>query len=522
MVRSLAVVFGLIAVVGVAPGRAHEGDSHAGTHEGVPPHPRLPECQRDDPLLKLPDLVPQVPGSPRTFIRSSFRELQFTTAIGNIGDGPFKIEGITVSMPEGVFTAGYQLIQRRDGTECARPGGLFSFHDEHAHWHFDRFVGYELRRDDPYTGELVAGGDKASFCLLDIQLLRGYSGLDFPRQVMTQTCNRAEGIVGISVGWEDIYERFLPGQSINLDPDRDHQVPVGTYFLANVVNPDGDIWEKNTANNTSFVETNVLLSPNLASFPPTLRPGPSPARTLRPNQRPRIRVRPPRATRPPRPGSTIARPPIEPTPTVDHSTRPEPTPTPRVNRGPRQLPTRNGRPPRPTRAPRPGRPGADVPTPTPQPIAGVPDRCRHTCPYDSSQLRLTWYTALGLQFNGFINPGGAGCEPLHPEPGAEGTLYMVNWRNQPGVNLNFDRSVSFVLGEDQSGLTSDSGEMSFNQTTGGFRFQYESPVQPIANQASGFDRFPVVFDVCLVLGNETVTTRLVCQPKSRGMLCHEG
>jgi hypothetical protein len=102
----------------------------------------------------------------------------------------------------------------------------------------------------------------------------------------------------------------------------------------------------------------------------------------------------------------------------------------------------------------------------------VPEICRHTCSYDSSQLRFTWYTGQGLLFSGFINPGGAQCEPLHLDPGAQGTMYMVNWRNQPGEDLHFDRSASFVLGGDASGTTSDDGQIGFSEASGGFRFEY--------------------------------------------------
>ncbi len=487
----------------------------------------LPACTWKDPSLLLPNLVPDPPADIRVFVQNGGRRVEFTTRVANIGDGPLIIQAGTLPAGPGHTVDAMQVILRKDGSKCVHRAGTMRM-SEGNRWQYGNFADFELRRDDPTAGPVLAYSSKAAYCLLDTDPIRASENR--PRQY-EEHCTDPIGRMGISVGYKDTYSRVHPAQWIDLDADPGVPIERGEYYLINVADPSNHFWEKDDKRDDNLNYTTLRLGLSDPDPPqlqppgttPTVRRRPAPARrTPRPNQRALIRVRPPRATRPPRPGSTIARPPVEPTPTVNDATRPEPTPTPRVNRGPRQLPTRDGRPARPTRAPRPGRPGTELPTPTPQPIAGLPDRCRHTCPYDSSQLRLTWYTALGLQFNGFINPGGAGCEPLHPEPGAEGTLYMVNWRNQPGVNLNFDRSVSFVLGEDQSGLTSDSGEMSFNQTTGGFRFQYESPVQPIANQASGFDGFPVVFDVCLVLGNETVTTRLVCQPKSRGMLCHEG
>ena len=221
MVRSLVATVGIVALFGTA---SYGQPSQL----GLPPHPTLPECEHTDPTLILPDLVPEVPSDVQTLSRGTYREMDFTSAIGNIGPGPLILEGITVSDASGVHTAAYQHINRTDGSQCAHTAGLFVYHPQHAHWHFDRFIGYELRSDDPFTGPLATVGEKMSFCLLDIQSVRGFNPLQFPRQVMTQSCSSAEGIVGISVGWEDVYERFLPGQNINLDIDSDHQVQVGS------------------------------------------------------------------------------------------------------------------------------------------------------------------------------------------------------------------------------------------------------------------------------------------------------
>lgn len=327
--RSSVALFAIVAVLGAA-GQAQRSIAQT----GIPPHPTLPECDPADPTLLKPDLVPETPTDVRTLSRSYFRELEFTTSVGNIGPGPLILEGITISTSAGVQTAAYQHINRTDGSQCAHTAGLFVYHPQHAHWHFDRFVGYALRSGDPYTGDLVGGGEKMSFCLLDIQPVRGFNPLRYPRQVITQTCNSAQGIYGISVGWEDVYEHFLPGQSINLDPDPAHQVPEGSYFLTITVNPDGRIWEANLDNNTSFTSVGVSIPPPfLASAPPTPTPGPAKNPQL-PHLRPG-RIRP---TRPPR----VARPEAVPTPVptqpVPVAAEPTPVPTavPPTSKGPHQ------------------------------------------------------------------------------------------------------------------------------------------------------------------------------------------
>jgi hypothetical protein len=545
MVRATVVAFGIIAVL--------RGASLA--QQDLPPHPTLPACDPNDSTLQLPDLVPETPSDVRVLSRGSYREMQFTTQIGNIGAGPLILEGVTVSNPDGVFTAGYQRINRTDGSQCANAAGLFVYHPQHAHFHFDQFVGYELRSDDPFTGPLAVMGEKMSFCLLDIQPVRGYNPVVYQRQLTTQTCSSAEGIYGISVGWEDVYDRFLPGQSINLDPDTAHQVPVGSYFLINKVNPNGTIWESNVANNTAFVSVNVSLSTRiLTGSPPT--PGPSPTPGPAPNpQMPRLRpgrIRPTRPPRPARPARAVGTPtptrtrPGAPSPTPTRTRPVAPTPTPitqptpttqpaTTSSGPHQphqphspgssaaVSRRPTRVPRPTRAPR---PGAGEPGPTPTPVLGggpepVP-ACENACSYDISQLRLTWYDRLGLTLAGFIDGTAAACPRLAVDPGTSGTFQMVNWLNQNRQNLSLDHNVSFVLGDKGQGPTSDGGSFSLDRSAHGFRFTYKADLPPPARTSSGFQGTPVVFDVCMTVGGNPVKMRMVCQPHSNGLLCHEG
>jgi hypothetical protein len=531
MVRSLVAAVGMVTLLGTA--------SYGQPAElNLPPHPTLPECERTDPTLILPDLVPEVPSAVQTISRGTFREMDFTSSVGNIGPGPLILEGVTISDASGVHTVAYQHIDRTDGSQCAHTGGLFVYHPQHAHWHFDRFIGYELRSDDPYTGPLATVGEKMSFCLLDIQAVHGFNPLQFPRQVMTQTCNSAEGIVGISVGWEDVYERFLPGQNINLDVDSEHQVQVGSYFLVNHVNPDGKIWESNLSNNTSFATVRVSLSPKVLQGPvATPGPSPTPAGPAQNPQRPHLRpgrVRPTRVPRDPRPGSeatpTRTRPgDIAATPTRTRPVEAAPTPTAVQSTGgsvgQHQPHTPGGanppavRPQRPTRAPRPGSGSAD-PTPTPNgalPVAG----CENACAYDLSQLKVTWYDRLGLTFQGFINAGGAGCQPLHPDPGASGMFSMVNWLNARKQDLGFDHSASFVLGDGGEGATSDGGDLIVTPKSSGYAFTYTADLPPPSHTSDGFEGTPVVFDSCLTLGNQAVKIRLVCQSHSQGLLCHK-
>jgi hypothetical protein len=483
------------------------------------PHPTLPECDPNDPDLLLPDLVPDPPSFVREMYVGGRRKILFQTAVANIGSGPLTnigagpllIEGRTISVPEGLITQGWQQILRRDGSLCARTTGRFEFHASHKHWHFERFVGYELRRDDPFTGPLVTMGAKASFCLLDLARIRGYDPSEFRRQLTNQTCDSADSVTGISVGWKDIYERILPEQNLDLDGRR--PVPTGDYYLINTVDPDHLLWEKDRSNNISYLPVGVGLPP--PSQPSFSTPTPRPVSPhLRP-PRPRPTRRQPTATVTPTPTPSftpVRRPGRRPTPTP-RSAPPTRTPARRPTFTP--TPTLTPRPMRPTRTP------AGQPTRTPTmsgalPLAG----CETACVDNLSQLRLTWYDGIGLDFSATITDE-SGCRQLQPAPGAQGSILMDNWLTERRTDTGLEHRASFTLADAGSGPTSTGGVVEFTPQTGSLGFTYSAPVAPIARDADGLD-FPVVYDFCLRLGNDAVRGRMVCQPKSRGLLCHEG
>jgi lysyl oxidase len=198
------------------------------------------DCDVNDPTLLKPDLVALPPADAFVIPTSAGRALEFTTSIGNVGDGPLMLRGQTIQTPDGVQTLAIQEIQRSDGTSCTHEAGVFVYHPEHSHWHFENFSDYQLRKDDPFTGEIVRRASKISFCLLDVMRLPGY----FTSTQFRNSCASPTGTEGISVGYADVYEAYLPGQQIDLDVDGD-TLPPGDYFLVNVANPQGLIIEKN-------------------------------------------------------------------------------------------------------------------------------------------------------------------------------------------------------------------------------------------------------------------------------------
>ncbi len=492
-------------------------------------HPTLPTCAAGDPRLLLPDLVPDAPTKDRTNRRNGRRIQEFTTAVGNVGDGPLLVEGKTIDTPDGEMTAAWQLIERRGTGRCARFAGTFTYHPTHLHWHFERFVSYELRADDPHIGRFVAEGSKASFCLLDLDIVDGFPGGVPPRQTNQMTCESSEGIQAISVGWKDVYDRTLDEQFIELDGNP--PVPAGSYYLVNAVDPDGMLWEKDVSNNVSFVRTTILLEapPNPIATPTRV---PTPIMTPRPggndNIRPGRPPRPNRPSRPPRATPAINRTPATATRAAATPTRVPATATRAIP--PTMAPTIFVPPTSTPRAPRPTRPSFPTMAPTqPRPTAtpttppsggGDPSfaRCATACPYEFSQARLNW-RATGLDL-GFAMRA-RNCPAFDFQSGEKGAVYMTNWITTDGEDTGKYYSSTFTLAN-QSGATSDAGMVRYTYFAGGMvNFTYTSPAAPVSGLWDGYD-FPVAVDICLVVGDQAMKTRLVCQPKSDGALCHEG
>jgi hypothetical protein len=445
-------------------------------------HPSLPACQANDPSLLLPDLIPEVPTQLRNTFRAGARVIAFTTAVGNIGDGPLLVEGRTISTPGGLRTQAYQIIRRRDGSECSRLAGEFIFHPAHFHWHFERFVGYELRQGS-VDGALVAGGQKTTFCLVDIGLMRGFGVVAYPQQTRGNNCG-PEGRQGISVGWKDIYLHNYADQYVDLDRNTPFgPVPQGGYILINHVDPDGLLWEKDTSNNLSSTGAGVVEPPPGGGVivPPT----PTPRNIKPPNIRP-ARERPTRAPR------------------VVPTLRPRPTRVPRPTRPPRGIPAA------PTPRPRPGQEnpgGTDGPGGT----------CSSSCTYSLSQVRMTWYDATGLNLSALIGPGT--CPALTPEEGERVAVNMYDWLRWDRTDTGIHVSSSFTLARGGTSGQNSDGSVSFSGLGESVRFGFNLARSAAARGSDGND-FPVVFQTCIDVGGQQVPIRLVCQPKATGMLCH--
>ncbi len=209
-----------------------------------------------EPSALLPDIVPALPANVVVEPDENGRLLlAFDTQFDNLGEGPHIIEA-EATEPETMDAR--QSVMLRDSS--TRKGGKiagelrFERSGDHNHWHFFRFMRYELRDTN---GQIVAPDQKTGFCVgdrYDADPEVRMEGEPDPPGVFDiapdgDWCaeddpNRDELTMGLSVGYGDNYAAFLEGQSIDVS-----DVPNGTYVLVNRVN--ADLEEKDLSNNAA-------------------------------------------------------------------------------------------------------------------------------------------------------------------------------------------------------------------------------------------------------------------------------
>jgi hypothetical protein len=189
------------------------------------------------PLPRRPELLPDVVERPPTNLRLSLTRgrslLGFTTAVDNVGDGPFVVVG---RRPPGSPTMqASQRVTLSPGRYRVYPRvGLLHYQDvgQHRHWHFQPYERYELRSLD---GAVVVSDHKQGFCLADHYGVA--PGIPHRAPVFLGNCAWGDPaatalVEGTSVGYTDIYPAYFHGQSLDVTG-----VPAGRYLLVNRVNP---------------------------------------------------------------------------------------------------------------------------------------------------------------------------------------------------------------------------------------------------------------------------------------------
>ena len=177
---------------------------------------------------------------------------RFIGALPNIGVGPLEIREVT--HPDATQDV-YQRIYDTDGgmTETL----IGSFPDAASipprHLFLPGIAQYNLRTVTPGNGvgPIVSSNDKTSMAVVDSASydtsLPGAPDTSVYRSV-------SDPILGISIGWADVYGTHLPGQWVEATGLAD-----GQYWLEVIADPYDRIQELDEANNTTRILVNLVV-----------------------------------------------------------------------------------------------------------------------------------------------------------------------------------------------------------------------------------------------------------------------
>jgi hypothetical protein len=181
--------------------------------------------------------------------------LKFSTWTVNVGAGPLELRATTTN-PDGSQNVN-QRIYDSDGVSFTDTyAGTFAVVS--GRLRFTDSADYFLKEvtANNGVGGIVGANQKVSYCIVD-SLKYTTSPPGTPATAHYTTCGP---VMGISVGWVDLYSSSISTQAIALTGVSD-----GTYWLENIGDPTNRLMESDETNNTYLVKVTVAtgLSPEI-------------------------------------------------------------------------------------------------------------------------------------------------------------------------------------------------------------------------------------------------------------------
>jgi hypothetical protein len=199
--------------------------------------------------------------------RRALRCLRFEQIIANVGKGPMELRyNIGNAAADRRM---FQVIYRTDGSKRVRKADTYQPHLTHGHVHYTSFALSRLWRSDAKGRRVgstpIRQGNKNGFCLIDVENVWFDRKGDAARSYYGDGCNYEAGLSGqdmthgISVGWGDVYNWFLPDQYIEVS-----DVPDGYYLIETIADPRNTIVEGAEGDNSRFMR--IRMCGDVAEF----------------------------------------------------------------------------------------------------------------------------------------------------------------------------------------------------------------------------------------------------------------
>lgn len=219
---------------------------------------QVPATAAAAPTLLLPDLRMELPTNLTLERASGHYWLRFSAMISNTGDGPLEVRS-TRRCPDCTHMRVSQAIQRSNGTWTVRKTltkQRYVSSDGHHHWHVIGMERYELfPLDAPFaSGPLT--GHKRGFCFFD-GYVRNSSlpNFDPSHPYSYWDCGTPDSqalVVGLSVGWGDLYPYDFAGQYVDLAG-----VTPGDYLVCLTADPSNWFTETRNGNNAAWAKIHI-------------------------------------------------------------------------------------------------------------------------------------------------------------------------------------------------------------------------------------------------------------------------
>ena len=216
------------------------------------------------PRELLPDLRMELPTQLTLERADGHYWLRFSAMIANVGDGPLEVRS-TRRCTDCPHMRVSQAILQSDGSfkvRATRTKQRYDNSDGHHHWHVMGMERYELfPLDAPFaSGPLT--GHKRGFCFFD-GYVRDPSLPNFQPSPQYSyfgcgTPSSQSLLVGLSVGWGDLYPYDFAGQYVDLAG-----VVPGDYLVCLTADPSNWFRETHDGNNASWAKIHIPAATDL-------------------------------------------------------------------------------------------------------------------------------------------------------------------------------------------------------------------------------------------------------------------
>jgi len=211
-----------------------------------------------DPVVCGAPLLPDLIAVPDAMYNNEFDTthtpgsvfLRFDSSTPNIGLGQFLVRNTGIDAGNGRMLVDH-LISRPPGPAIRRSAGDFRYNPDGDHMESNGWVAYRIRQLLPENGvgPILINDGKFSVRITSTTL---YDGTLPNVPPPSQRIFGVNGIQGISVGYTDLYPRFLEDQWVDITG-----LPAGDYWLEMEVDPGRQLLESNEENNIARIIVSI-------------------------------------------------------------------------------------------------------------------------------------------------------------------------------------------------------------------------------------------------------------------------